>query len=174
MRFSPFLICGFCQWFGWKAQQSTQVNNMSYRCHIFDPCDGFFIVPCLFLIFLSCLVDWSVWFCFCLLFSALFHSVVVVLLCHMVYFLIVTFAWWKQSHNCWCFLRVNYWGLCLGVIGVLVALWWWVRFVRKILFLLWMVEGCIIMVEISCFQSVGGALFCIFFDCSHIICFYEV
>lgn len=43
----------------------------------------------------------------------------------------------------------------------------------KILFLLWMVEGCIIMVEISCFQSVGGALLCIFFDCSHIICFYE-
>ena len=43
----------------------------------------------------------------------------------------------------------------------------------KILFLLWMVEGCIIMVEISCFQSVGCALLSIFFDGLHTICFYE-
>ena len=43
----------------------------------------------------------------------------------------------------------------------------------KILFLLWMVEGCIIMVEISCFQSVGCALLCIFFDGSHTIVFMK-
>ena len=55
--------------------------------------------------------------------------------------------------------------LLVGNVGIILC---------KILFLLWMVEGCIIMVEISCFQSAGCALLCIFFDCSHIICFYEV
>ena len=121
-------------------------------------------------IFLSYLVDWSVWFSFCLLCLPLFHFVVVVLPCHMVYSLFVKLAWWRQSHSCCSFVMVNYWWLCPGLIDILVALWWWVRSASKMIILsmshrvgsllLWSLVGKWLVVHCSVLFVMTSGIYC--------------